>query len=68
MTEQEIKIITAIVLAKVELQAIKAPCGIATLAIAVSTVASYMAQIKLMQQSGATFVDILTMLTSEDLK
>jgi len=65
MAEKEIKIITAIVLAKIELQAIKNPRGIATLAISVSTAAQYMEQIKAMKQNGATFTDILTMLTGE---
>ena len=64
-SEREIKIITAIVLSKVELQAIKTPRRIATLAIAASTSAQYMAQIKLMKQNGATFIDILTMLTED---
>jgi hypothetical protein len=68
MTEREIKIITAIILAKIELQAIKNPLGIATLAMSASTVSQYLAHIKLMSQSGATFIDVLKMLTEGDLK
>ena len=66
MTPEESKIITAIVLAKIELQALKAPRGIATLAIAASTSAQYMVKIKIMKQNSATFIDILTMLTGEN--
>lgn len=63
--EKENKIIAAIILAKAELKILKLKCGPASVVMVASTSAQYVAQVNLMRQNGATFTDILTMLTGD---
>lgn len=64
--EKENKIIAAIILAQAELKILKLNCGPASVVMAASTSALYVSQVSLMRQNGATFIDILTMLTGDE--
>lgn len=63
--EKENKIIADIILAKTELKVLKLDYGLASTAMAVSISAQYAAQVNVIRQNGAAFVDILMMLTEE---
>jgi hypothetical protein len=62
---KENEIISKIVMSKIELIVLKSNLGPATVAMAAGLTAQYAAHISLMRQNGATFTDILTMLTED---